>query len=406
MNQMTMLFVQTNLGLPPQALYAALVAGLVGVGVGVLLAWLIGKFYPSRDERAAKSKSNPKTHVHSRVKTWPVRAGDAEEAAGDDTAASTPPALPTVALEELRATSRKVGSLLDENVKALTKKMDKFDPLLDEGRSREQNFQAAMSEGFAGLREELSKVNQSMLGLPALVQEAVGRHFQEERRRSEESQRQKEEQLRQAREEDERRRRDEAERQSRELRDGFMRRLEDLGRSDLMRASMLTVQIAKGLKQVSPEPRGLEDLLPPYVRFIQAMQDALSELNQPNLFAGGDLDGAAKRIEAKFEEIEAAREDLEGKHQPAWLVDLLEQARGHRHLESCVQHLKELLDLEDVPVSVGTELEARHMDDVQVVEAKGYGKRTIVSEVLGNGYRVKETGTVIRKPQVVVNLEG
>lgn len=406
MNQAMMLFFQTDRGLPPQVVYAALIAGLVGIGVGVGLAWLVSKFYPSKAERAAKSSRVLRQTAHGAARTWRADDGGAPEATRDDHAASPPPAHLDLALEELRQTSRNVGSLLGANVKALTEKVNGLDPLLRGGQGGDQEFQAAVIRGFDGLRDELLKVNRAVLDLPDLVTGAVARSFGEERRRREDEQRRAQEEQRRARAEAERRARDEEERQRRELHEGFIRRLEDLRRSDLMQASLLTVQIADGLKQGAPERQEFEDLLPPYARFISAVDEARSVLKDPNCFAGEDLGDASRRVEAKFEGIEAAREDLERKHQPAWLLDLLERARGYQQLEERAQRLKELLHLEDIPVSVGTELEAAHMDDFQVIEAKGYGTRKIVSEVLGNGYRVKETGAVIRKPQVVLSLEG
>lgn len=405
MNQMIMLFVQTNLGLPPGAGYAALIAGLVGVVVGVFLAWLFAKLYPPKEERARNGKTPART-ASSQVKTYPPQAADSSEIAGEDADVSNEAAPSDPSLEAVRETCRQIGSSLGANIATLTGKLEGLDPLLRGDGGRDEQFLTAVNNGFTDLRAELSQLNQTVSSLPTLVHEAVGRHFEEERGREAEARRQKEEQVRREREEVEKKRRGELEQRKRARRDGFIRRYEELRKSDLMQASVLTMQIAQGLKRDSTEPLGFEDLLPPYARLIEAANGVLRELKRPDLFAGDDLEDAAGGVEARFEEVEAAWQELETKHKPAWLVDLLEKARGHGHLEERAQQLKELLDLEDVAVSIGTELEARHMDDVEVVEAKGYGKRKIICEVLGNGYRVKETGMVIRKPQVAVRLEG
>jgi hypothetical protein len=405
MNRMMMLFVQATPGLSSEAVYASLIVGLVGVVVGVLLAWLLSKVYPSPEERAKERNKFAKT-AYIRATTLPPQVDGAQEIAEDDDAASQSPTPYSVVLDDLRETSRLVGASLGTSFAALINKVDELDPLLRAGRGGDQEVQTAVKEGFDRLHAELSKINQGMLNLPAIVQDAVGRYFEEERRRSEEAQRQREEQFRREREEAESQRRDEVERKKQGLRNDFRQRLEDLRKSDLVQTSLVTSQIANSLKQDSPEPLGFEDLLPPYLRLLTAEKGVYQELSRPDLFADDDLDGATQRMESRFKEVEAAREDLERKHKPAWLVDLLEKARGHHHLEERAQRLKELLNLEDVPVDVGTELEARHMDDLEVVEARGYGKRKIVSEVLGNGYRLKETGAVVRKPRVVVSLEG
>lgn len=410
MNQMTLLIIQTSLRLPPEAFYAALLAAFVGIIAGALLASplrkLLSKVYPAPEDRHKREASQPRRDAHGTGETPSPEQADRPGGEDDSAVAPTPPTPPQRSAADVTGTFRMIGASLAAPLTTLSRKLDELDPLLRESRGADEEFQARVDKCFTGLREELSSINQAVLGIPVAVRAAVGGYFEEEQRRKEEQQRLREEQFKRARDEEAKRRQDEAEQRKRELHKRFIDRLAELHTSDLMQTSLLTKRIADGLNNDQSEPARFEDLLPPYTRLIAAADDVRRELSRPDFFSGDDLDGAAARAEGKFKEVEAAREDLERKHKPLCLVDLLEKASGYQGLEESANNLRELLNLEEVPVSVGTEPEAQQMEELDVVARKGHGGRIIISEVLDKGYRLKETGAVVRKPRVVVSLEG
>jgi hypothetical protein len=59
--------------------------------------------------------------------------------------------------------------------------------------------------------------------------------------------------------------------------------------------------------------------------------------------------------------------------------------------------------LEEVEIATGSV--HRDLDEFEVVSAEGRGNRAIISEVLENGYRLTETGTVLKRPKVRVHFE-
>ena len=102
-----------------------------------------------------------------------------------------------------------------------------------------------------------------------------------------------------------------------------------------------------------------------------------------------------------FPQVTALQDDLRSlhnHHNSRYFLDLIDSARASRIPE--VVLLQKHLGIEDMSIAPWTEIWA--FTDIHVDRIEGAGNHCFVKEVLSTGYRLKETGEVLRKPRVVV----
>jgi chromosome segregation ATPase len=145
----------------------------------------------------------------------------------------------------------------------------------------------------------------------------------------------------------------------------------------------------------------------------ETFKDYVAVANKATELAGrlAQLDGSQPdysqdildELEGEMKSFLATVQELEKNHRVACFTDLLEEVGRYSSLKDSAVELKRLLKLEEVKIQAGSMLQ--DLKEFEVVSAEGLGDRAIVSEVLANGYRFVETGTMLKRPRVRVHFE-
>jgi hypothetical protein len=175
--------------------------------------------------------------------------------------------------------------------------------------------------------------------------------------------------------------------------------------SDTFRIASLTIKLTEELQNKSGEHEPSAVALPQYLDLVAKADGVRSKLD------GFGNKGTAEEVEHDLKELERACDELDGfGTKPALFIGLLEEASRHQTLQDKADELKRLLNLEDITVEPGSQLEPKDMGvtvkpvDAPIIGSSG-GTRMIVQEVVERGYRLKDNGLVIRPAKVSVRLE-
>ncbi|MEK6409789.1 MAG: hypothetical protein AABN34_22925 [Acidobacteriota bacterium] len=168
--------------------------------------------------------------------------------------------------------------------------------------------------------------------------------------------------------------------------------------------STLVRPIIQDLEKASQSWEKFEKDFSPYLHVAKKIEELRGKLDGVESSQQIPLEEIQAGTEAELESLRSDLEALVRNHRPLWFVDLIEEAGRYPSLHEAAESLKEALDLEEIQISLGSEL--RDIEDVEVVGTEGMGRMALISEVVENGYRQKETGALLRKPKVKVTLEG
>jgi hypothetical protein len=286
---------------------------------------------------------------------------------------------------------------LNKNLALIVNRLDQFEEGIQILRIARPQIES-LADRMTKLEEEVSKVASGLDGLNASIRADLKTYFEE---------------LAIARKEEETRRKQHEERARQELlkntREVLHFRLSErlnklYEHSNVLRVSLLTDEIISELRagsEITPPP---EKVLYPYLEVSDQTRKLTGKLDHfdelPQLY----LDDKEQGIEAEFELFERSIDKLEKAHRVVWFTNLLEEVRRHAGLELKADQLRGLLNLELVDVVLGST--PHDLQDFEVVSADGMGRQSVISEVLENGYRLKDGGAIVKKPKVKVRLEG
>jgi hypothetical protein len=188
------------------------------------------------------------------------------------------------------------------------------------------------------------------------------------------------------------------------LRSRLQNRLGELAQqSEILQIAMVTKELLDELPENSIEKVHLVKTFTGYLQAATKAKDWQGKLSRTEPAPESQLQGNQNEIESEFESFEQLIEGLNRDHRPVWFTGLLEESGRYPSLQDKANDLKRLLKLEEVQIETGSV--PRDLAEFEVVSADGRGKKPIISEVLENGYRLTETGTVLKRPKVRVHFE-
>lgn len=179
------------------------------------------------------------------------------------------------------------------------------------------------------------------------------------------------------------------------------KRYEVLAESKVCRISTLVADISKALAAQSALTNGCEKAVRPYLDMDSKVKDVAGKIEQLN----PAIEDANETVHGLLESLSQAVENLNDRHRPAWCVGLLDLARKSLPTETQSKDLTNLLGLEEVQVTPGTDLNDYNSLCPEIVESDGDGSKSVITELVEVGYRNKETGTVLKPPKVKVRFE-
>lgn len=371
---------QISLPISFQIIIFSFIALMMGIVLGILTAHFLARYFPNLLEPHKDIKTDP---------TVPVVEADKDKKTRHVSSAEIPE-------EMIKDTIYTALQLYTANIE---ERLESFEARI--------NLAKIPQETALELRRDLDKIIDQLSGvstvlgeIPIKVRNEMARYKrQEEERKMIEEQRIKEEELQ--------KKTAHLNSKKQDLREGFIKRLEELEkRDDLIEISNLTRKIIDQLRQASSDPSQLEKDFLPYLRMIPQVETLRQKLESFDGSSFLALEEKEKEIEEEFEFLETSHKNLSKYHSVAWFFDLLAAASQHASLRSETDELKRSLGLEDVLITPGTEPEPQDMDKIEVETTEGYGPKTIISEVLENGYKLRGSGTILKKPRVKVRLEG
>lgn len=186
-------------------------------------------------------------------------------------------------------------------------------------------------------------------------------------------------------------------------RENLQKRLGELEQSDILRIATATKGLLAELAGASPDRVGLAKNFSDYTQAATRAENLRADFARFESVSTASPTGAPEDIDIKFNSFERSIEDLDKAHREVWFTGLLEEASRYPILQDKVNELKQMLKVEEVEIEAGSM--PRDLDDFEVVSADGLGKRPIITEVLENGYRLTDTGTVLKRPKVRVHFE-
>jgi len=159
------------------------------------------------------------------------------------------------------------------------------------------------------------------------------------------------------------------------------------------------IEKARGVRaQVSPS-------LSRYLTYVDQAAALRSRLSGSN----GQWENGAQAEEGTLTdglgELEAFHDSLAEACTPSAFFNLLEKAGQHSATLDKAEHLKRLLNIEDIQMVPGQELEPKEMNSLDVEEDSGSGRRIFIQEVLERGYRLRDNKTTIKRPRVTIRLQ-
>jgi hypothetical protein len=241
------------------------------------------------------------------------------------------------------------------------------------------------------IRDEIRGISARIDRLGNLIQENEDLRKQESERILAEQARRSEEESRQA----------EELRQQKIARLGAAQdRLSEALKSDLVRVAGL---IHKVIDELMERAETKIDLADAFGKYLELDRQARELAERTNQFETSELLSQQTDIEREIESFEANLRDLEKEHRAAWFTDLLQETARYPSLHDQANELKQLLKLEEVQVQTGAMPD--DLTELDVVSSEGRGSRAVISEVVENGYRLMETGTVLKRPKVRVHFE-
>jgi hypothetical protein len=183
---------------------------------------------------------------------------------------------------------------------------------------------------------------------------------------------------------------------------------------ELVEIAVLTNKIIEELRAKSAVTEEYQTRFSPYIRAAIKAKNFQEKYKQFNTdsqifdfssdtaqIAEGNITIALMKMELKS--VQRVFEGLKKYHRAGWFIDLLEETRRVPKVSADADRLKDLLGFEDVIVNPGMNIE--EFSELEVVKVEGLGRKSVINEVLANGYRSRETGIVIKKPKVKVRLE-
>jgi hypothetical protein len=368
-----------------------LLAGIaIGIITGVLLILLLVRYFPylfpSFLLPLESLKTSPTDIKNSKENPEPSSVKKQEP---------SPPA-PALSASEVIAT---INNTLEPHSKRIENSLSAFETLINFAHNQQEKAQV-VRENIEYIFNQLSGISQALGELPVKVRDELSNY-----QRQEEDRKMIQEQSRQ--EEDKRKAAEILSKKKEELRTDFIKRLNDLSKSSkLIQISTLARHMTNELKTASNGSLQFEKGLPPYLQLASKVEEVKKKLESIDGSSHLALQEANKQMRDEFELLEKLYESLSRYHNETLFIDLLEEAARHPNLFTRTEDLKKLLDLEEVKITPGTEPDPQILDEIEVEATEGYGTRTIISEVLENGYRLKESGTILKKPRVKVRLEG
>jgi hypothetical protein len=368
---------QIYLPIPSQTIIFSIVALIVGIVLGVIIAHLIAPYFPFLlSPREGIMPGPPDTRDAEKYKETHEPSAKRYEEVIKDT----------------------IDRALLPYILEIEKSLKSFEALISLANTQQETA-PELHSNLNQVINQISGMSQVLGEMPVKVRdEMVSYKRQEEARKLIEEQRIKEEKLQKSAAL--------LNRRKQELREGFLNRLEVLEtQGDLIEISTLLKQIADELQPAASNSSQLEKVSP-YLRVASQVEKLKQKLESFEVSSFFDLDATEKEVEGEFGVLEISIKSLSDYHSARWFFDLLAEAAQYPTLRSKMEDLKRLLNLEEVEIIPGTEPEPQDMDKIEVEVTEGYGSRTIISEVLENGYRLKESGTILKKPRVKVRLEG
>jgi hypothetical protein len=260
------------------------------------------------------------------------------------------------------------------------------------------NTLTQLEASMAQIQEELSEVRQTCVdvsdrlnlfsdSLKAVLVNVLREEKQKERESEEQRQLEEQEQ----REQQVRLRHEEIVRGAREHFENLTKEAE------ILQIATATRDLLQELSDTQPD---LGKNFPDYVVAADKAEALERAFADPNLLSSTN---GGERLEAEITALAELVSDLAHCHRPAWFTSLLDQASKHPQLQLKADELRSLLKLEEVWVEPGSA--PADLSEMDVVDSNGLGKTPVISEVLEHGYRLSDTGVVVRRPKVRVRFE-
>jgi len=168
-------------------------------------------------------------------------------------------------------------------------------------------------------------------------------------------------------------------------------------RRDLVQISELVMKIYEELRRGSEDADRFANVITPY-RLVATLTERIREY--PNLESPGEIHSGGVDVLATH--LKGCLSNLDRYHRAARVVGIVEGARRGNILREEVERLKALLDIEEIDVVQGEELQNYKDLNLEVASSEGDGVRTVISEVVERGYKSRTTGAVLKQPRVRV----
>ena len=170
----------------------------------------------------------------------------------------------------------------------------------------------------------------------------------------------------------------------------------------MCRISALVANVSEGLAAQSVLTSGCKKAINPYLELASKVKEVAVIIRQLDPAIEDTCDNA----DAALGSLAPAIEDLHQRHRPAWCMALLDLARRSPEVEAQSKHLANLLGLEEVRVTLGSDLRDYNSLNPEIVDTDGDGSKSVITELVEVGYKNKETGVVLKPPKVKVRFEG
>jgi len=321
-----------------------------------------------------------------------------EEGKPDDAAASAGQAATLAQVSEMVAEKLiPVQAVLEE----IRRKLPEKPPERPEGEQEPSREEVLLTEIRRRLDVLTERWTEDIKGLPELFISAFKRYWQEEEEaRKERLRREAAQQDREAKA----RARQEAESRKLSMQADFSKRLDAVtSKSDLYAIATLVKQLTDELEGTSPGQYSVPEALPPYLGFVASAENVRSQLSKLNGRPGATPPDGLSDVEINLKALEEQFDNLSRSHKAIRFTSLLDEAGRNAAARDKAEQLKELLNLEEVSVEPGAEME--NLDSLKVEGTVGTGKRLFIQEVLERGYRLKDSKTVIKQPKVIIRME-
>lgn len=185
------------------------------------------------------------------------------------------------------------------------------------------------------------------------------------------------------------------------LKERFLNRVSEMPGQEMLQIAQHTAEVVQALRGVAGRNDSLEKTFASYLRLAKLNAQALE------FFQGSAAQGRAPEeadVERALQALQEKTRSLTREHQVVPFLQLLDESAGLPALEDSRAKLMDLVGLEEIHPAAGQTLPDTRA--LEVTRTEGSGSRLVIDEVLSSGYKNTKSSEILRKPKVVVRLEG